>query len=260
MIETRMLPHRSSSSDFYEPQRAAISQSAGYLGFVIGFVGSAPIAWRYLRDGFLNGNVDAGVLHFLVVILGAGTLTGGVGLGVGRVIGAAWERQHRRRRSPSAEDAPQRPVALPDREVPEQPTTARRLAVRYDVTGIDAAAFLALAQRVWPWDYDLGRAEEALARTSNIGAWEGGRLIGAVRVLTDGYFFSTIPEILVDPDYRRCGIGRELMNRALDVAPRHIIVFGAQPGSQGFFEHLGCERGPVGYVMRTKATIGARGA
>ena len=99
----------------------------------------------------------------------------------------------------------------------------------------------------------MSAAKAALTRTTNIGAWDDQRLVGAVRVLTDGYFFATVAEILVDPDYRRRGIGRELMFRALASAPRGTLFFGAQPPSVGFFEKLGCETGPAGMVMRHEA-------
>lgn len=122
-------------------------------------------------------------------------------------------------------------------------------AIRYDV-GIPAAAFLDLAQRVWPRAYELPRLAAALERTVNIGAWEGARLVGAVRVLTDGYLFATIPELLVDPAHQRRGIGRELLHRALEHAPRGTVFLGAQPSAVGFFERLGLERGPVGFVAR----------
>jgi hypothetical protein len=36
------------------------------------------------------------------------------------------------------------------------------LSVRYDETGFAVEAFLALAQRIWPRDYDVARAAEAL--------------------------------------------------------------------------------------------------
>jgi GNAT superfamily N-acetyltransferase len=120
--------------------------------------------------------------------------------------------------------------------------------IHIDDTGFSADAFLALAQRVWPRDYDVARAADALTRTVNIGAWDGVRLVGAVRFLTDGYFFSCVSEILVDPDYQGQGIGRRLMDRALEVAPRGKLFLGAQPQSVGFFERLGYERGPVGFV------------
>jgi GNAT superfamily N-acetyltransferase len=122
--------------------------------------------------------------------------------------------------------------------------------LRYAESGFSTEAFLTLAQRIWPRAYDEPRASEALQRTINIGAWDGPRLVGAVRILTDGYFFATVPEILVDPDYQRRGIGRELMNRALAHSPRGTLFFGAQPQSVAFFERLGCKRGPIGMVMR----------
>jgi hypothetical protein len=59
-------------------------------------------------------------------------------------------------------------------------------------------AFLELARRVWHREFDDGRTAAAIALTQNVGAWTGGRLIGGVRVLSDGYFFSTVPEVMVD--------------------------------------------------------------
>ena len=126
--------------------------------------------------------------------------------------------------------------------------------LKYDESGFSADDFLALAQRVWPRAYDRARAQDALSKTINIGAWDGNRLVGAVRLMTDGYFFATVPEILVDPDYQRRGIGRELMNRALNQAPLGALFLGAQPQSLGFFERLGCELGPTGMVMRRRSS------
>jgi ribosomal protein S18 acetylase RimI-like enzyme len=120
--------------------------------------------------------------------------------------------------------------------------------LRYSESNITAEAFVGLAQRVWPRDYDLTRIDEALRGTFNIGAWEGDLLVGTVRVLTDGYLFATIPEIIVHPDYQRRGIGRRLMHLALGHAPRGKLFFGAQDSALGFFERIGCERGPTGFV------------
>jgi len=123
--------------------------------------------------------------------------------------------------------------------------------IRYDDSGFSVDAFLALAGRVWPGAYDRARTAGALARTTNIGAWDGDRLVGAVRVLTDGYFFATIPEILVDPAYQRRGIGRALMDLALQHTPRGVVFFGAQPQAVGFFERLGCARTLTGFTYGT---------
>ena len=121
--------------------------------------------------------------------------------------------------------------------------------VRYG-DGVRPEDFLALGQRVWPGGYGLTEATSALARTTNIGAWDGERLVGCVRLLTDGYFLATVPEIFVDADYRRHGIGRELMRRIVAVAPRGKMFFGAQAEAVSFFERIGCERRLVGFVAR----------
>jgi GNAT superfamily N-acetyltransferase len=124
--------------------------------------------------------------------------------------------------------------------------------IRFVVEDVELAAddFLKLAQRVWPGNYDRALVEEALRRTVNVTAWDGDRLVGCVRVLTDGYFFGTIPELLVDPDYQGQSIGRGLMERAWVASPTSLY-FGAQSGAEGFYEKLGYSVGPKAY-SRTK--------
>jgi GNAT superfamily N-acetyltransferase len=119
-------------------------------------------------------------------------------------------------------------------------------AIRYGGI-VRAEQFLSLAQQTWPGAYTLNEIAAALRWTTNIGAWDGDCLVGCVRVLTDGHFFATIPEILVLPVYRRRGIGRELMRRAVEAAPKRRLFFGAQPESVGFFERIGCRRSLTGF-------------
>jgi GNAT superfamily N-acetyltransferase len=111
-------------------------------------------------------------------------------------------------------------------------------------------AFIRLATRIWNRDYDAVLTEAALKSTINVGAWSGDRLVGSVRILSDGYFFSTVPEVMVDPEFRRHGIGLTLMRQALDLAPGGVLFLGAQPGNEPFFERAGFRRGPTGYVGR----------
>ena len=65
---------------------------------------------------------------------------------------------------------------------------------RYDDRALDAGTFPALVQQVWPGEYDAEKTRAALARTINITAWDGGRLAGCLRILTDGCYFGTITE------------------------------------------------------------------
>lgn len=118
-----------------------------------------------------------------------------------------------------------------------------------DDPALPATLFLDLAQRVWPGNYDVELTQQALDRTINITAWDGETLVGCVRILSDGYFFGTIPEILVDPAYQGLGIGRQLMELAWEQAPTSLFL-GAQPGNEGFFEKLGYERSLASYAKR----------
>ena len=125
------------------------------------------------------------------------------------------------------------------------------MEIRYkaDDQTVPISRFLGLAQRVWPRDYNADLAQQALRRTLNITAWDGDKLVGCVRILSDGYFFGTISEILVDPAYQRRGIGRRLMELAWEHAPTSLFL-GAQPGNEGFFEKMGYERSMASYVKR----------
>lgn len=114
---------------------------------------------------------------------------------------------------------------------------------------LTAAEFIDLAQRAWPGTYDQSTAENTLRRTINTTARENCRLIGAVRVLSDGYFFGTIPELLVDPDYQGVGVGRRLMELAWDISPTSLY-FRAQPGEEGFYERLGYDRSLQSFFRR----------
>jgi hypothetical protein len=45
---------------------------------------------------------------------------------------------------------------------------------------VSAEQFLALAQETWPGSYSLGDVRTVLARTTNIGSWDGDELVGCV--------------------------------------------------------------------------------
>lgn len=46
-------------------------------------------------------------------------------------------------------------------------------------------------------------------------AWDGDRLVGFGRVLTDFIYRATIWDVIVDEDYQKQGIGKELVQRIL---------------------------------------------
>jgi GNAT superfamily N-acetyltransferase len=207
-----------------------------------------------------QGDMIRGLAYFLSLVLGTGIVMGLIGLEAGNLLGGVWERYHKHHResrefalpagSPALAWAAPSGFAPARRVAPASSPALRDVSnVYYDEAGVYAASFIPLVERVRPVRYELPRAREALAKTTNIGAWDGGRLVGAVRVLSDGYTFSVLADILVDPDYQRLGIGRNLMSRALAVAPDARLLIEAQPECVGFFERIGCERRPTGFTL-----------
>lgn len=122
---------------------------------------------------------------------------------------------------------------------------------RIDDRQLDAGTFLAFVNKVWPGKYDEGKTAAALSKTLNITAYDGETLVGCLRILTDGYFFGTITEMLVLPEYQRQGIGSRLLHLARENTPT-MLYFGAQPDAENFYEKNGCSKGLQSYIIPGK--------
>ena len=89
-----------------------------------------------------------------------------------------------------------------------------------------------------------------IGSTLVVSAWEGERLVGAVRVLSDGIFHSVIYDLLVDPAYQGNGIGRELVRRCLDRYPDAEWSLQTTEDVAGFYEKLGLQRAKGVFLYR----------
>jgi GNAT superfamily N-acetyltransferase len=248
-------------SDFYRRRRVVIKDATALLTFFLGFIWSGAFGWPFIADQVDQGDMIRGLAYFLSAVLGTGIVAGVLGLEAGNFFGSMWERYHRHHRMfASAGGSPALAWSSPVSSVPGV-SSATPIASRtrnannvyYTQAGVYAASFVPLAERVRPTRYDVPSMRSALARTTNIGAWDGPRLIGAVRLLTDGYTYSTVADILVDPEYQHLGIGRKLMQHALDAAPDARLQIDARPECVAFYEHLGCQRGPTGFLLSRPA-------
>ncbi len=69
-----------------------------------------------------------------------------------------------------------------------------------------------------------------------------GLLLGCARVLSDGVYYATLADMVVHPDYRRCGIGRAMM----ELVQKHCAATGlfleVVPEAEEFFAACGFRR------------------
>lgn len=113
---------------------------------------------------------------------------------------------------------------------------------------LQAAVFIEMADQVWPGSYDAELMQKAIKKTINITAWDQNKLVGCVRILSDGYLFGTISEILVLKEYQKQGIGKELMRRAVEISPTSLF-FGAQPEAEGFYKKLNLQKSLQSFMI-----------
>ena len=121
-----------------------------------------------------------------------------------------------------------------------------------DDRSLEAGRFLEFVNGVWPGEYDMEKTQAALDKTLTITAYDGERLVGCLRILSDGYYFGTITELLVLPEHQKQGVGSKLLQLARENTPT-MLYFGAQPGAEGFYEKNGCKRSLDSFVIEREA-------
>ena len=122
---------------------------------------------------------------------------------------------------------------------------------KVDDKEMNASFFVSFVNQIWQGDYNIERTQAALSKTINITAYDGNVLVGCLRILSDGYYFGTITELLVLPEYQQQGIGSKLLQLAKDHTPT-MLYFGAQPGIEAFYEKNGCQKSLQSYVIEKK--------
>ena len=81
-----------------------------------------------------------------------------------------------------------------------------------------------------------------------ITAWDGDTAVGTLTVKSDGVNDAIIDDLVVHPDYRKRGIGSELLKAALDRTDNLDVQLYPIPGRESFFARFG-------FVVQAKATV-----
>lgn len=103
---------------------------------------------------------------------------------------------------------------------------------------------------------DRGRMAEML-RNANlvISAWDGPRMVGISRALSDFAYVTYLSDLVVRQSHQRQGIGRELMRLTRAAAPRAGLVLLAAPLAREYYPRVGFEQHPSAWVLDSEKPL-----
>jgi predicted N-acetyltransferase YhbS len=84
-----------------------------------------------------------------------------------------------------------------------------------------------------------------------ITAWDGERLVGIARTLTDFTYVAYLADLAVHADYQRQGIGKRLVAETRQRLGRDcMVVLLAAPQANEYYAGLGFEHNPRAWVLK----------
>lgn len=83
---------------------------------------------------------------------------------------------------------------------------------------------------------------DGMIKNSNIlvSAWDGIKLVGIARSMTDFHYACYLSDLAVDKSYQGSGIGKELQLRTQEqLGPRCKLILISAPAANSYYEHIG---------------------
>ena len=119
---------------------------------------------------------------------------------------------------------------------------------------IDATSLLPLyANAGWWSERSEQDVNQMLQSAICVGAWEGDRLIGFARAISDGRFRAYVEDVVIHTTYQRTGIGRDLVKRLLDaLSDIDVVSLFCDEAHIPFYQENGFKFSKSQHVMHMK--------
>jgi len=104
---------------------------------------------------------------------------------------------------------------------------------------------------------DAGSIQAMLAQANLLcTAWDGDKLVGLARSLTDFQFCCYLSDLAVDEAYQKQGIGRELIRLTRSKLGRKAFIIQlAAPKAEGYYPKLGFEAHHSAWILPAKRAV-----
>ena len=87
-------------------------------------------------------------------------------------------------------------------------------------------------------------------------AWDGSRLVGVARSLTDFQYCCYLSDLAVDEAYQRQGVGRELIRLTQSrLGPKAKIILLSAPQAEAYYPRVGFAPHRSAWVLATTKTL-----
>jgi ribosomal protein S18 acetylase RimI-like enzyme len=87
-------------------------------------------------------------------------------------------------------------------------------------------------------------------------AWDGEKLVGIARSMTDFYYACYLSDLAVDKDYQGSGIGKKLQALTQEqLGPKCKLILIAAPAANSYYEHIGFANNPRCWVLDREQRI-----
>lgn len=81
-------------------------------------------------------------------------------------------------------------------------------------------------------------------------AWDGEKLVGAARSVTDFHYCCYLSDLAVDLAYQKQGIGRELIRHTrTKLGPRTSLILLSAPAAREYYPRIGFEAHPSAWLL-----------
>jgi predicted N-acetyltransferase YhbS len=91
----------------------------------------------------------------------------------------------------------------------------------------------------------------AMLRNANliVTAWDGDRMVGISRALSDYSFVTYLSDLAVRSSHQRQGIGKELIRRTQALAKGAKLLLLAAPAAESYYPHIGFTHHPQAWML-----------
>lgn len=89
-----------------------------------------------------------------------------------------------------------------------------------------------------------------------VSAWDGERLVGIARSMTDWCYCCYLADLAVDASYQRGGIGKALIQHTqAALGPHAKVILLAAPAAVEYYPHIGFEKHPSAWVIGARQAL-----